>query len=88
MRGCGVVAGVDAIGDMWAFLLGLFVVVVSFAFVEFFLFPRVASSLFVTRSFVMGLEEHGRRGMRVYGCGVYCRVSVPVYWVLCVREAV
>jgi hypothetical protein len=80
--------GVDAIGDIWAFLLGLFVVVVSFAFVEYFLFLRVALCLFVTCSFVMGLGEHGRRGMCVYGCGVRCCVSVPVYWVLCVCKAV
>jgi len=31
--------GVDAIWDMCAFLLGLFVVVVSFGIVVYFLFP-------------------------------------------------
>jgi hypothetical protein len=80
--------GVDAIGDMWAFLLWLFVVVVSFAFVEYFLFPQAALCLFVTRPFVMGLRERGRRGMCVYGCGARCCVSVLVYTVLFVCEAV
>ena len=80
--------GVDAIGDMWAFLLGHFVVVVSFVFVEYFLFSRVALCLFVTHPFVMGLGERGRRRMCVYGCGVRWCVSVPVYTGLCVCEAV
>ncbi len=30
--------GVDAIGDMWAFLMGLFAIADSFAFVEYFFF--------------------------------------------------
>jgi hypothetical protein len=67
--------GVDAIGDMWAFLLGLYVVVVSFGIVVYVLFSRVVWCLFVSRFFVMGLGEHGRWVMWVYGCGVRCCVG-------------
>ena len=67
--------GVGAIGDMWAFLLDPFVFFISFRFVVYFLFPRVMLRLFVARSFVVGLGEHGRWSMWVYGCGVRCCVG-------------
>jgi hypothetical protein len=56
------------IGDMWPFLFGLFIVDISLGSVVCFLFSLVTTFLFIARSFVMVLGEHGCCGMWVCGC--------------------
>ena len=78
--------GVDAIGDMCNFLLGIFVVVIFFAFVEYFLFPRVALCLFGTRPLCDGV---GRAWASGYVCvWLWCTMLCEhacVYGIVCLR---
>jgi hypothetical protein len=64
--------------DMWAFLLGLFVAVISFIFAVYFIFPRVMMTRFVALSPMMVLEGHVCCGLRMCGFSVWRGGSMPV----------